>query len=290
MRRVCPAVIVALALVVGACGSSERPKPSAGGKAVSRPNPAEAVVYVQARYKTHHTEGTGFIYDAERGLIITSDHAVEAAPAITATDHDGQVMHGTVLARAQCHDFAVVRLHPIPTHLQALTFADSEKIAAGANVTTVSYGLASAESGKPALVTTRGSVSAAGVSARLHHLLPNIQPLIAHQAPLNANGSGSPLLNADGRVVGVNTLVGFKHGEGAVEGLNYALASNFVYDHLRELREGDASKLTGWKAEHACHRAMDKIAGVPYSHTDAMHEDDAMHKDDSGHHASSEMK
>jgi S1-C subfamily serine protease len=231
----------------------------------ARSDPAEAVVFVRASYKNHKTAGTGFIYDAQQGLILTSDHAVEAAPAITITDVHGQVMHGQVLARAQCHDFAVVKLHPIPTDLQALTFGDSSAVANGATVTALSYSLADAD-GTPKLATTTGAVAAVDVAARLHRLLPTISPLLATQVPLNASGSGSPLLNAGGQVVGLNTLVGFEHGGDAVTGLNYALESSFVYERLRQLRTGTAQTLTGWRAEHRCHKAMDRIAGVPYEH------------------------
>jgi S1-C subfamily serine protease len=267
------ASLLALALIaIGGCGNNSHSTTSTpGGSSGKQADPQSSVVYVKASYKNRTTQGTGFVYDAQQGLILTSDHAVEAAPAITVTDRDGQVMHGHVLSRAQCHDFAVVKLHPIPAGLSALTFADSSKVSDGATVSSLSYALTTAGTKAPALVSTHGTVSATNVSAKLHRMLPAISPLIAHQVPLNANGSGSPLLDRSGRVVGLNTLVGFDHTAGAVQGLNYALASNFVYQQLRALRAGTDRSLAGWRSEHRCHRAMDMIAGLPYQHT-GMHD------------------
>jgi S1-C subfamily serine protease len=275
-RTILTASLVALLLIaIAGCGTDSHSNTSTkGGSSGKQADPRASVVYVKASYKNHTTQGTGFVYDAQQGLILTSDHAVEAAPAITVTDRDGQVMHGHVLSRAQCHDFAVVKLHPIPADLRALTFADSSKIADGATVSSLSYALTSAGTKAPALVSTHGTVSATDVSAKLHPMLPALSPLIAHQVPLNADGSGSPLLDRRGRVVGLNTLVGFDHTASAVQGLNYALDSNFVYRQLRALRTGTDRSLTGWRSEHRCHRAMDMIAGVPYQHT-GMH--DQMH-------------
>lgn len=285
-------LLAAAVIVLAGCGDSDtnttstQPAHTKKDRAV-----ADAVVYVTSQYKDHKTAGTGFIYDAQKGLVLTANHLVETAPTITVTDRHGEVMHGQVLARAQCHDFAVVKLHPIPTDLHALTLSDSGAVKDGAEVSAVAYALTSAETGAPTLVTTRGNVSAANVAAKLHHLLPTFSPLIAHQAPLNANGSGSPLLDADGRVVGLNTLVGFEHGDGAVEGLNYALASSFIYERLRQLRSGSNRDLVGWRDEHRCHEQADVIAKVPShthddhamdDHDDAHHDDD--HMDEDGHH------
>ena len=272
MNRIVLSLCLCAALLLAAgCGSDRSTDSSAhggSGAEAAKSDPGEAVVFVRASYNNHNTAGTGFIYDAQQGLILTSDHAVEAAKAITVTDRHGEVMHGQVLARAQCHDFAVVKLHPIPTDLHALTFADSSSVRGGASVTSVSYSLNNSETGTPTLTTTRGTVSAIDVAAKLHHLLPTISPLIAHQVPLNAQGSGSPLLDGAGKVIGLNTLVGFKHEGDAVQGLNYALESSYVYQQLRALKSGTDRDLTGWRSEHRCHRAMDMIAGVPFQHMD----------------------
>jgi S1-C subfamily serine protease len=277
-------VTMASAVVAAGCGSSNGDGGAGGKTAATKAHepahPDAAVVYVKARYHNHTTEGTGFVYDARQGLILTSDHAVEAAPAITVVDKGGAVLHGQVLARAQCHDLAVVRLHPVPADLQKLTFATSGTVAQGDHVTALAYTLQSSSKDAPQLVTTTGTVAATGIEAKLHPMLPAMAPLIAHQVPLNAHGSGSPLLDNGGKVVGINTLVGEKHGVGAVEGLNYALASDYIEQRLGQLRPGEGRSFTGWRDEHRCHRAMAMIAGVPAAHTNG---GDMKHMDKGDH-------
>jgi S1-C subfamily serine protease len=291
--RVIPGFLVigAIAMAVGGCGSSDSHADSdttTATKTQAAAHPDAAVVYVKARYRNHTTEGTGFVYDARQGLILTSDHAVEAAPAITVVDHGGAILHGQVLARAQCHDLAVVRLHPVPSDLQAVTFARSGTVAQGDHVSALAFTLQSSADASPDLVSTTGTVAAVDIEAKLHPMLPTMAPLIAHQVPMNEHGSGSPLLNVQGKVVGINTLVGEKHGAGAVDGLNYALASEYINQRLAQLHPGEGRSFTGWRDEHRCHRAMAMIAGVPAKHTGTgmdmgtsdghMQGDDEMHK------------
>ena len=244
--------------VIAGCGAANE---QTGAGRTTAADPALAVVHVEARYKDKRTEGTGFIYDSRRGLLLSSDHAVEAAPAIFVTLEDGTLLHARVLARAQCHDLAVLKLHPKPAGLTALAFGNSDKVNQGDRVTSLSYALRSRD-GRPQLTRTEGDVAATRVTAVLHRLLPAFGPLIAHQMPLNEDGSGSPVLDKRSRVVGVNTLVGARHGAGALRGLNYALASNEVQKHLHELRPGSGSAYRGWEHEHKCHREMAMIAGV----------------------------
>jgi S1-C subfamily serine protease len=258
------------ALAVSACGGDSGGNDSTSGSP-GQAAPEQAVVYVKARYADRHTEGSGFIVNADRGWILTSDHAVEAAPSITVFAHDGKIMHGEVIARAQCNDFAVLALHPLPDHLRALAFGDSHAVRPGARVRTVAYGLPSASSPGLQIVSTTGTVAANDVKATLHPMLPPMAPLIAHQVPLGQGASGAPLLDGHGRVIGMNTLVGEDHGAGTIAGLNYALTSEFLAARLRQLRPGAEGGWTGWRGEHRCHRAMAHIAGVPGGHTDTGH-------------------
>ncbi|HWH95703.1 MAG TPA: serine protease [Baekduia sp.] len=253
------------------CGGADKPAatlpvPTLDGAAV--PKPIEAVVFVRARYTERISSGTGFVFDARRGRILTSDHAVEASPAVTVTDAGGQVLHGRILARAQCHDFAVVQLHPIPSGLQELRFADSSEVHAGQTVSSISYDAPGEDSAAaPPVRTSYGRVTRIGVHATLHRLLPPMSPLIEHVTPLGGAGSGAPLLDRSGQVVGLNTFVGYPPGSGARDGYQYAMAGNEIYRLLRELDEGPEQTLHGWQAEHRCHRRMAAIAGVPAGHT-----------------------
>jgi S1-C subfamily serine protease len=291
-RTLTACVLTAAALLCVACGDDAGPEKAQ--RTVTTPiptvTPADSVVFVRARYEDRTTAGTGFVYDARAGLILTSDHAIEASSAVTVTTADGRTLHGRALARAQCHDFAVVKLHPIPDDLIALTFADSDLVKTGQTVTSIAYNAPPADTERPtAAQISYGRPTEVGVSAVLHDLLPSMRPLIAHETPLTQAASGSPLLNEHGQVVGLNTLVGYPHGEGSRPDQQYAMASNEIYRLLRQLSAGPESSLSGWRDEHRCHRAMASIAGIPYqrskSHADMEHEAMPAHEkdDEEGH-------
>ncbi|HYZ29631.1 MAG TPA: S1C family serine protease [Thermoleophilaceae bacterium] len=256
-----PACAALALLAVCGCGGGG----SATGfkRTVDTPNPSAAVVRVEADYMNgRHVLSTGFVYDIDKGLLLAPDHGVEGAHEVHLTMSDGTPLHGLVLARAQCHDFAVIRLHPIPAGLTGLRFVNSDAVRPGDRVSALSYAVGSASANGVQITRTTGTVAAVDAKAVLHPLLPAFSPLIAHQTPLNSRGSGSPLLNRRSQVIGINMLVGEKHGRGALAGLQYALASNEIRKHLAELKPASNTAYSGWEHEHACHRQMNAIAGV----------------------------
>ena len=91
--------------------------------------------------------------------------------------------------------------------------------------------------------------------------LPATGPFIAHQTSLLPGASGSPLLDAQGRLIGLNTFVGHPRTP-SEPGVEYALTSDYMKMRLRELRPGKGGALGGWEAEHdSCHAALLKLLG-----------------------------
>jgi len=201
------------------------------------------------------------VFEKERGLVLTANHAVEGAPNIDVTLPDGTVAHGELAARAQCHDLAVLRLRPKPTELTAVPLADSSRAAIGQPVTTVAYQPPEdIERRPPPLSQVQGRIYGVNVSAAFTPLPPTV-PFIAHQTALQAPAAGSPLLDAQGRMIGLNTFVGHPRVP-AEPGIEYALTSNYVRARLRQLKPGKGGALGGWEAEHdACHAALLKLLG-----------------------------
>lgn len=262
MRTVIRALAaVALASGLAACGEDATPSATRSAAEPAAAASERAVVHVEGVYADRRTSASGVIFDAEQGLALTANHAIEAAPAVIVTASDGTLMRGRVLARAQCHDFAVLRLTPRPKGVTPIPFGDGADVRPGREVTTLSYQLQSAETGDPALTSVRGHIT--GVRLReTFEPLPPMDPLIAHQSPLAPSASGSPLLDSRGRMIGINTLVAHPR-ENAAEGVEYALSAEYVQRRLGELKPGRAGALGGWEAEHdACHAAVLKLIGA----------------------------
>lgn len=155
-------------------------------------------------------QGSGVVIDRE-GLVLTNAHVVEQVEEVNVTLADGDQRDGVVIGRDPVTDLALVRLEggesPKPAKL-----GDSDALDVGdwAIALGTPYGLER--------TVTLGIVSS------LHRNISSLGfndkrlDLIQTDAAINPGNSGGPLVNADGRVIGINTLV--RSGPGA--GLGFA--------------------------------------------------------------------
>lgn len=209
-----------------------------------------------------HLHGSGIVWKADEGLILTSNHFVENVGSLR-IDVNGREVQGRPVARAQCNDLALVRLRPIPGDLQPIRFADSDRLRTGDQVIAVGY-LRPPGSPAPELIATDGNVSAVDVQDTVHPLLPPLPSLILHQAPLRSAMSGGALVNEKGELVGVPTLVDTGQGGPTTQAPFKAVTSNHVEELLGELRPGKGAVFDGWKDQHVCHGAMARLTTGQY--------------------------
>jgi S1-C subfamily serine protease len=265
-------VLLALAAAVAACGSSsddaEPTATPAGGNQLSPQALTEQVQRSTVSIVTQppgegrepsargkHAHGSGVIWNAGEGLVLTSDHLVENAGKIDVTVNGDTPVNGRLVARAQCNDMAVLRLEPKPAGLTAIDVAKSSDLKTGDKVTALGY-LKSASATKATVIRTSGEVSSINVSATVSPDLPDLPSVVLHQAPVNPQMSGGPLVNNRGQLVGLLTLV---PGETA-PGPEAAVSSDYVAKQIAQLKEDRKGALSGWQKQHACHQAMLKIA------------------------------
>ena len=181
--------------------------------------------------------GTGFIVDPS-GIIVTNKHVIAGAFRITVTLSDRSQWNGTLIGAAGLIDIAVVKIdvgHPLPY----LKFADSDKAEVGDAVILI---------GNPLGLGT--SVSS-GIISAVHRSLMNspIDDYIQTDAALNHGNSGGPMIDTDGNVVGVDTiLVTNGAGEGS-NGLGFAIASKSAEYVLRHFLNPDSVRI-GWIGIH----------------------------------------
>jgi S1-C subfamily serine protease len=173
------------------------------------------------------------------------------------------------VARAQCHDLAVIKLDPKPSGLEPMRLGDSSRTSVGEPLTTMTYLLAQGGGKGPAFTRVQGTISALDVRQKFPPL-PSTGPFIAHQTPLLASASGSPVVDARGQMVGLNTLVGHPR-DPDLGGIEFALSSNYIRKRLGQLRPGVRGALGGWGSEHtACHGALHKLIGRGHTHEGAV--------------------
>ncbi|MFZ9849515.1 MAG: trypsin-like peptidase domain-containing protein [Vulcanococcus sp.] len=164
--------------------------------------------------RTERGQGSGFIYDLS-GLLITNAHVVEGSTRVVVGLPDGRRVEGRVVGADPVTDLAVVKLEaagPWPV----VGLGNSEALQVGDWVIAVGnpFGLDQ--------TVTLGIVSSLNRNAAALGITDKRLALIQTDAAINPGNSGGPLLNADGDVVGINTLV--RSGPGA--GLGFAIPIN----------------------------------------------------------------
>jgi S1-C subfamily serine protease len=161
--------------------------------------------------------GSGFLWDGA-GHVVTNAHVLEGATAATVNLADGRAFNARLVGRDVAHDLAVLRIEgealPAP-----LGLAPPEPPLVGSRVLAIGnpFGLD--------WTLTTGIVSA------LDRELPSqdgvaIRGLIQTDAAINPGNSGGPLLDAAGRVVGVNTAIYSPSGGSA--GIGFAVPAATV--------------------------------------------------------------
>jgi putative serine protease PepD len=184
----------------------------------------DAVVSIQAG----NGSGTGFVVD-EDGTIVTNAHVVGSASSVQVQFADDDTATGRVTGVDRSSDLAVIKVDA-DRPLKALSLADSSAVRTGQLAVAIGspFGLSQ--------TTTAGIVSGTG----RHIQAPDgfqIDSVIQTDAPINPGNSGGPLLDAQGRVIGVNSQISSPTG-GSV-GIGFAVPSNTVRDVIPRLERGE---------------------------------------------------
>ncbi len=168
----------------------------------------DGVVSVQ----TDKGSGSGFVIDADEGLIVTNNHVITGARAGQIVTRDGERHAVSIVGTNEQADLAILKINA--TGLTELRWGNSDTIKVGEKV------IAIGNPGGLDFTVTQGIVSATDRNM-------NGNEYIQIDVPINPGNSGGPLINAEGRVIGVNTLKisGF-------EGLGFALTSDYVQDTI----------------------------------------------------------
>ena len=166
--------------------------------------------------KKERGQGSGVIIDSS-GLVLTNAHVVERVDSVIITLQNGNQVDGTVLGTDQITDLALVKIKELPG-LESAKLGDSEDIQVGdwAIALGTPYGLES--------TVTLGIVSSLHRDINTLGFSDKRLDLIQTDAAINPGNSGGPLINANGEVIGINTLV--RSGPGA--GLGFAIPINLA--------------------------------------------------------------
>jgi serine protease Do len=170
------------------------------------------------------TMGSGFIISQD-GYILTNNHMVEDAKEVKIELSDGRKFDAKIIGTDPESDVAVVKIDA--ENLPYLELADSDELEVGEWVLAIGNPLSLSHT------VTAGIVSAKGRSVGL----ADFESFIQTDAAINRGNSGGPLLNLDGKVVGINTAI---LGATGNIGIGFAIPINMVKYAYKQLKEGGA--------------------------------------------------
>lgn len=160
-------------------------------------------------------QGSGVVIRKE-GYILTNRHVVDGADKIKIVFKDGAEFEGTIRGVDAQSDVAVIKIDPKGRTLTVAKFADSERTRVG------EFAIAIGTPFELDYSVTFGHVSAKGRS----RIIPDPtadQDFIQTDANINPGNSGGPLVNIEGEVIGINTLI-----RGMRTGIGFAIPSNLA--------------------------------------------------------------
>jgi S1-C subfamily serine protease len=172
-------------------------------------------------------QGSGVVIDSTKGLVLTNAHVVDDVDSVEVTLADGRQLDGTVVGSDRVTDLALVRIAG-KGKLSAARLGDSEALEVGdwAIALGSPYGLER--------TVTLGIVSSLHRDINSLGFADKRLDLIQTDAAINPGNSGGPLINANGEVIGINTLV--RSGPGA--GLGFAIPINLARRVAEQLASG----------------------------------------------------
>jgi 2-alkenal reductase len=185
-----------------------------------------SVVCVTAREHFGECIGSGFIYDQD-GHIVTNNHVLEMDLDWLVAFADDHTAPASVVGIDEGSDLAVLKVKFPPEHLVVVELGDSSQLQVGQLAIAIGNPF-----GLERTVTT-------GVISALSRTLPRVDSyfllaeVIQTDAAINPGNSGGPLLDSQGRVIGINTAI--RSISGYNSGVGFAIPVNVIKRVVPEL-------------------------------------------------------
>jgi len=199
-------------------------------------NNKESVVYVDTLRQVQtvfgvaqsEVSGSGFVV-SEDGYIVTNDHVVADASNITVVLSNGEEFPASLKGADPLNDVAVIKITPKPGQkMNPVEIGDSDNVSEGEFVVAI---------GSPFRLQNTITL---GIVSALNRTLSSeggfvIEKVIQTDAAVNPGNSGGPLINLEGKVIGINTAIISQSG--GSEGIGFSIPINTVKRIYTEIIE-----------------------------------------------------
>jgi len=219
--------VVSLALVTVAV-LAITPKAGAPQVRAQEDRVSLGVVAIEAKVGGDVVNGSGTVIDAERGLVLTTARAVWGATSLKLATGMG-IVYGRIVARAPCDHLALIETQPRIPGLISLADRAGTPPPTGTLVVTHGRRVARGDAGLLALPSR-----VAGMPLRL-------------DAPLVPEAGGGPVLDGDGRLVGLAATT------------DTAIPWPAIQRRLDELTPGPRRVFAGWRGQYGCSARLNRL-------------------------------
>src|SRR5438132_929182 len=188
--------------------------------------------------------GSGVIVDA-KGYVLTNNHVIENAQDITVRLSDGRKFTAKLVGRDPKTDLAVLKVDA-PALLPVAELGDSDQLRVGQWAIAI---------GNPFGLDRTVTVGIVSATARNRVGVATYENFIQTDASINPGNSGGPLLNLDGKVIGINTAI-----VAAGQGIGFSIPINQAKEVMRQLI-ASGRVVRGWLGI-AIQDVTDELAGT----------------------------
>jgi putative serine protease PepD len=175
--------------------------------------------------------GSGFEVD-EEGTVVTAAHVVDEASSVEVILQDGSTHKAEVLGIDDASDLAVIRFDPEGAELHPLEIADSADLNVGASVAAIGAPFEYAWSFSTGIVSGLDRTIQAPNGFSVAHAVQT-------DAAINPGNSGGPLIDSEGKVIGVVDQIATDGSADQSSGVGFAVPSSLVSAELQQLEAGE---------------------------------------------------
>ena len=180
--------------------------------------------------------GSGVIVD-ERGYIVTNEHVIRGALEIRVQLSDGRIVHAELIGQDRAIDLAV--LHIEASDIQAIDWGDSRQVAVGERVLAIGSPFGLQQTITSGIISATERYDAARIMLGRRGFATFPHEFLQTDAPINFGNSGGALVDMNGKLIGICTLVvASEHGGNS--GIGFAIPSvmtKHIYEEIISLGE-----------------------------------------------------
>ena len=191
-----------------------------------------AVVRVTSAAGRSEGTGSGIVIDGD-GRILTNYHVISGATSLEVRFADGSTSTAQVVGSDPASDLAVIQVTGAGLDIVAADLGDSDALHVGDLVLAIGNPFSLEGTLTQGIVSAVDRTYATGANTR------PIRKMIQTDAAVNPGNSGGPLLNCQGEVIGINTLLENPTGENVNVGVAFAVAINTAKRSLPQMLAGE---------------------------------------------------